>query len=253
MKKSVIIILLLVSSVNLFGCQNDISSTSTYDHPTINIPWASSEKLSYRVDDASGNTIGKVELIIEKDKDTDVYLLRQNNTSNDANMETLVAVNSKTLAPVYSSEIITSSTAGATLLDCRYTSDRVTVIMPVDVEEGEETTTVDTGSTVIAVPSGVFDNNELAFLGRTLPLKEGYYVELACFIVAQLSTPVISFSVAGKETLTAPAGTFECYKVKMSGIGDDTIQSTVWLWYAVKGTHPMVKYTSDSGSYTLLG
>ncbi len=253
MKKIAILIILLTVVLGLTGCRNSniVSETDVYANLVINIPWADSEQLSYRVDDASGNTIGKVVLSIEKDGE--VYLLGQNHSANDSQLDSFVAVNRKTLAPVASSQIISSATAGTTELDSSYGKNRVTVTMPVVTGTQGEENQIKVGNTIIAVPDTIFDNNEIMFLGRTLPLREGYYVEFPSFVVTQLSAPILAFSVISRETLDTPAGNFDCYKVKVGGVGEDSVQSTVWLWYGVKSTHPLVKYDSDSGSFILIG
>ena len=245
--------ILLTIILGLVGCQNSNTEagSETYTNLTINIPWIDSEQMSYRVDNASGKTIGKVVLSIEKEED--VYILGQNHIADDAQIDGFVAVDQKTMAPVVSYKVMSSATAGTTELSCSYDNNRVTVVMPVDAGVEDEESQVQGGSMVIALPDVVFDNDEILFLGRTLPLREGYSTEIASFVVAQLSTPVVLFSVTGREMVQTPVGEFDCYKVRVGGISEESIQSTAWLWYSIQGTHPLVKYSSDSGSFVLIG
>ena len=254
MRKATLLFLGIIISISgLVACSSSAASdTGVFSDLVINIPWADGEQLSYRLDDVAGKTVGKVVFSIERDGD--VYLLGRNYTRDNARVDSLVVVDRKTLAPIASSQILSSASAGTTELDCNYEQNRVTVIIPVGyaTEESEEME-IKAGTAVIAVPDVIYDNDEIVFLGRTLPLWPGYSVEFPSFVAAQLSTPVVSLSVMGQEAVTTPAGTFECYKVRVGGIGEDSIQSDVWLWYGVAGTHPLVKYLSDSGSYILIG
>ncbi|GEM_PF-3902617 len=253
MKKVALLIFMMVMALSFAGCQSSSIDTETdaYSNLVINIPWADSEQLSYQMEDESGDVIGKIVLTVEKSDEA--YILGYDRVTDTTSINGFVAVDKKTLAPIVSSKIISSESAGATELDCSYEKNRVTVLMPVDAEDGSDDVEATYGSIVIAVPDVIYDNDEIIFLGRTLPLAEGYYAEIPNFVVTQFSAPVVSFAVTSTETITVPAGTFDCYKVRIGGLDEDSIQSVIWLWYGVKGTNPLVKYSVDGGSYILTG
>jgi hypothetical protein len=78
-----------------------------------------------------------------------------------------------------------------------------------------------------------FDNEQACELFRRLPLEVGFKKTIT--IIASLGGSVIPLGVevTGKETLTVPAGTFECYKLALS-IGQTFYVSTDEHRYVVR-------------------
>jgi hypothetical protein len=97
----------------------------------------------------------------------------------------------------------------------------------------------------------VFDPLELVFfVTRRLPLTEDFHVEIPQFNVREKAPAVsnVAVTVVGRETVTVPAGTFDCYKVAVTfpGSGDGIpgeIHDGIWLsadrhQYLVKAGNP---------------
>lgn len=66
------------------------------------------------------------------------------------------------------------------------------------------------------IKSPIYDYEELVQLIRCLPLAEDFEVAIAAFIVSIESVFDERIKVVGRETVTVPAGTFDCYKVFIS-------------------------------------
>ncbi|HWY87419.1 MAG TPA: DUF3108 domain-containing protein [Gemmataceae bacterium] len=65
----------------------------------------------------------------------------------------------------------------------------------------------------VALEGPVFDNEEFFQLVRRLPLAPGYRIRLP-LLPAGRSVAIWDLEVSGLETVTVPAGTYECFKLK---------------------------------------
>ncbi len=98
----------------------------------------------------------------------------------------------------------------------------------------------------IEIEDVVYDNEQAIYLIRRLPLKEGYQAKFPIFSV-QGGTVVDSvIQVAGKEKLTAPAGTFDCYKTTLAAYSGTIKALEHKLWFSADEHQYLVKY--DSGA-----
>jgi serine/threonine protein kinase len=84
----------------------------------------------------------------------------------------------------------------------------------------------------------VFDNQEFTQLVRRLPLASGYKVTLPVLASISSAFVPIQIQVIGTETVTVPAGTFQCYKVALS-VGQT-------FWYSTDAHRYLVKYEARS-------
>ena len=100
----------------------------------------------------------------------------------------------------------------------------------------------------VALDGPVFDNEEFVQLVRRLPLKSGYKINLPLFSLGSIS--IWNIEVSGVETVTVPAGTFECFKLKP--FNDQTYWfSTDSHHYLVKASAgPLLEELSDVGNLT---
>jgi len=113
-----------------------------------------------------------------------------------------------------------------------YSPNQVEIIT---ATKGEDTTNT------IELDVPVYDNEQAIYLIRRLPLEVGYKTTLpimATFGGQRLDIPL---TVLEKETLTVPAGEFECYKV------DLLIQNVVHqtMWFSTDDKHQPVKLNAD--------
>ena len=76
-----------------------------------------------------------------------------------------------------------------------------------------KTVTVDT-----TIAAGTVDDNALNLLIPALPLAEGRSFNLNVFSSGEGVVKVLTVKVAGVENVTVPAGTFESYRLELSGM-----------------------------------
>ena len=72
----------------------------------------------------------------------------------------------------------------------------------------------------------------------SLPLAVGYSTTFRNFDVQTQKVKLLQLSVAGIETVTVPAGTFEVYRVEISSADGGADKKTLWI---AKDSHKVVK------------
>jgi hypothetical protein len=90
----------------------------------------------------------------------------------------------------------------------------------------------------------VFDNDEYFQLLRRLPLKPGYKIRLPMLSPSQRGIIVWPEEVSGLETVTVPAGTFQCFAIKRDRNGQA-------YWYSTDPHHYLVKIEVGTTVYEL--
>ena len=84
----------------------------------------------------------------------------------------------------------------------------------------------------------VYDNEEVAQLIRRLPLASGYNTTVHTFTgLGGGSIIPVQVAVTGSEKLEVPAGTFDCYKVELSFVGQSQT-----FWYSTDEHHYVVQF-----------
>jgi hypothetical protein len=79
----------------------------------------------------------------------------------------------------------------------------------------------------------------------TLPLADGYTTTFRNFDVQKQKVKLMQLTVAGVESVTVPAGTFEAYKVEVSSADGGSDKATVWI---AKDTRQPVKSSMTMAS-----
>jgi hypothetical protein len=87
--------------------------------------------------------------------------------------------------------------------------------------QGMKTIVVDT-----TVPAGAVDDNVLQALLPALPLGAGKAFQVPVFASGQGTSKVMTVTVTGNESVTVPAGTFDAWKVEVSG---GQVPVTFWV------------------------
>lgn len=82
-------------------------------------------------------------------------------------------------------------------------------------QQGGTPRTVDVDT---AVAAGAIDDNSLEFLVPALPLAQGKSFNLNVFSSGEGVTKVVTVKVGGVENVTVPAGTFEAYRLDVTGM-----------------------------------
>jgi hypothetical protein len=117
-----------------------------------------------------------------------------------------------------------------------------------DDEDMIEVTYTEVGASVkvgdrqtgLSVPEHAYDNDTSLFLWRTLPFADGYEASYVTVITNRRSRQDVVLNVRGKETVTVPAGSFECWRLEIS-----TENARQVAWYADTPTRPLVRYDND--------
>ena len=83
----------------------------------------------------------------------------------------------------------------------------------------------------VALPAPVFgDGSSLEVLIGGLPLAPGYETTLRVFDFQMQKARAMTLAVTGTESITVPAGSFECLKLEIKPIGDDSGGSTIFVY-----------------------
>ncbi|TWU59311.1 hypothetical protein Poly51_20990 [Rubripirellula tenax] len=73
-----------------------------------------------------------------------------------------------------------------------------------------------TDPTTLTLDSKIYDNEQAAEMFRRLPLKPGYKTDVTVVSTLVASKVPIELEVTGTETITVPAGTFECFRMELN-------------------------------------
>ena len=84
-----------------------------------------------------------------------------------------------------------------------------------------------------------FDNEEIVFALRALPLAEGWQATLNDVVSRSAGKTQVRVTVSGKETVSVPQGTYECWVVAMPALAQKA-------WIAVEAPHQLVQYANEA-------
>ena len=131
-----------------------------------------------------------------------------------------------------------TTTAGVRYLRATYGEKEVEIEK--DTDEG-------TARDTVRLPARpYFDNDQFLFLVRALPLEEGWKGSVNLVVTATARKVAIGLEVIERETVTVPAGTFDCYVVELK-------HANQFAWVAVEAPHQLVKYENrNAGTVTEL-
>ena len=191
-------------------------------------PWPEDEIMTYQLVDDDGKQLAVGRLIVEVSQATGQTTLRQRFESETTEDSIDVVVDSRTLKPVSSRrEIINDNPDDEDLIEVMYT-------------EAGASVTIGDRQTGLSVPEHAYDNDSSLFLWRTLPFAEGYEGSYVTVITNRRSRQDVVLSVPRKETVTVPAGTFDCWRLEIA-----TENARQVAWYADTPTRPLIRYDND--------
>jgi hypothetical protein len=100
----------------------------------------------------------------------------------------------------------------------------------------------------VSIPSDAREQASLIMLLRALPLAESYAVRLNVFLPIVGILDRVTVSVVGREQVTTPAGTYECWLVRM-----ETADSRTEAWIATQAPYPVVRFidSRNDGTFEL--
>lgn len=91
---------------------------------------------------------------------------------------------------------------------------------------------------IVLPPPPYFDNEQFVPVLRALPLSEGFQATISTIITKSGSKIPVTVEVSGKEQLTVPAGTYQCWVVELKGMGQKA-------WVACEPPHEPVRFTNE--------
>jgi hypothetical protein len=189
-------------------------------------PWPDHEVLEYRLVNEDGDRLaaGSLEVTVMGDGTT----LSQRFVSETTTDSIDVIVDSDSLKPISSVRTIENENPDdEDLIEVTYT-------------EAGATVKVGDRQTGLSVPEHSYDNDTSLFLWRTLPFAEGYEASYTTIITNRRSRQEVVLSVTRKETVTVPAGTFDCWRLEIA-----TANARQVAWYADTPTRPLIRYDND--------
>jgi hypothetical protein len=191
-------------------------------------PWPEDEISTYRLVNDGGEQLATGVLTIEVNEAAKQTTLRQRFESSSTIDSIDVVVDSRTLKPVSSRRAIENDNPDdEDLIEVTYT-------------EAGASVKVGDRQTGLSVPDFSYDNDSSLFLWRTLPFAEGYEASYVTIITNRRSRHEVVLSVARKEMVTVPAGTFECWRLEIA-----TENARQVAWYAVTPDRKLIRYDND--------
>jgi len=106
-----------------------------------------------------------------------------------------------------------------TYLESKFGDNKIEVL---NLEDGSQP------ARQIASTGAAYDAWQLVWILRRLPLQPGFEATVPVFESSSGSFANVRFRVTGRETITVPAGTFDCYKAVM--ISDDSLPNEQTFW-----------------------
>ena len=132
---------------------------------------------------------------------------------------------------------------GDTSIDLDFAGDKAHGTMSMNGQE--KPVSVDLGGPLFA------DSNGAQLAIGCLPLADGYTTSFRNLDLMKQKVKVMELKVAGSESVTVPAGTFETFKVELTPADGGPDKSTIWF---AKDSRKLVKMSSvmsDMGGATL--
>jgi len=234
--------------VSQYGDQDEVVSKAAeqlrkLDHQPLAIqpaPWADGEVMRLRLTAAAGGEIGTIIYTADATESDGrkLWLIRSHLlvTITNTFQDTVVEADRDSFAPV------TGRTLNNDMGDYRavydYGPDRV-MLTTISNTGGKSARTID-------LDQPVYDNEQVIYLLRRLPLAQGYRASFMIFPVMGGSLAECRIEIVGTEKVTVPAGTYDCYRMNLSVWAGTTKALEHQLWFSQDAGRHLVKY--DSGS-----
>jgi hypothetical protein len=132
---------------------------------------------------------------------------------------------------------------GPMSIDLDFSGDKAQGTMSMNGQE--HSISVDLGGPLFA------DSNAAQQAIGCLPLADGYTTAFRNFDLTKQKVKLMELKVAGSESVTVPAGTFDSFKVEVASADGGTDKSTIWF---AKDSRKLVKMSavlSEMGGATL--
>jgi len=225
--------LLTPLTIMLVLCFTLVSCASEKGIAISTIPWPDNEETRYTIQGQGGNTTGSGTLTIVKEGES--YILGEYWEMGEVKQITSIKVASDDLKPTSGTQTIVTP-KGEVEINTTYTGNNLKI--QIETPQGSQSPDMD-------VPVDAYDNDEISFLFRAIPFKQGYQATYTNVVASTGQKPEVIITVIGKEQVEAPAGLFHCWKLELKVAGQKQ-----YMWYGVDSPHYWVKY--DDGQNIVL-
>jgi hypothetical protein len=223
-------------SLLLISC----GSTVTTQVVPVHTPLPAQEEAVYRVEDSSGNQIGRATLTIATEG-TDSRLTQDYDFGEGQIDRSSVIVDRTSMRPRSSERMVIDDSAQYRTA-AAYGQDSVNVTF--EGERGERQRDADISETA-------YDNLESLFLWRTIAMGAGEMLSYVNIVVdpkrGTINRALGTIEVSGREEVKLPSGTVEAWRVDFRSAG-----VTNHAWYSVDGDHRLVQYDIQRGPTLVL-
>jgi len=198
-------------------------------------PWVDGEMLRFNLNTMTGMKIGDIIYTAETAEVEGQSIWRvesyMNVTANKMQQYTRVDAVLDDFAPLFGR---TKNQMGD--FEAEYGPDKVELTV---TAAGKQTTRE------IRLDSAVYDNEQVLYLIRRMPLQEAYSTQFSIFPVQSGTVTECKITVTGKEKLTVSAGMFDCHAVELTVYVGPIKALEHHLWISADQHQYLVKY--DSG------
>lgn len=199
-------------------------------HPAIveNVPWSGNETLHYDLVAQGGDVDGRCELLTEPDIEPGVTQLSHlcGDVDELHRDDRVAEVEAETLQPTTSSRVIYDLEDNRrTSFSTTYSNGTVELIADQDGEVNETTRERPEASDDVPQPAW-YDDETLFWIVRSVPLREGFEQTYTNVNAANGRVFDVSVEVDGTETIEVPAGTFDCWTMR---IETESVVQRFWI------------------------
>jgi hypothetical protein len=198
----------------------------------VEIPWSDGERAEYvLLESEGGEECGSGALTVSRRGDQFELSLRFEDDEGNSD-ESAVLVDAGTLKPasVRRERVIDGETEA---IEGAYDAE-AEVLTITELSDGDDRTVP------LRLEGDYYDNESSLFLWRTIDFADGYEASYRAVIAAQNTQHTVNLFVRGKEQVTVPAGTFECWRLEIEASGRRQT-----AWFADTPERPLVKYDNS--------
>lgn len=152
--------------------------------------------------------------------------------------ESQITFNSDTFQPIESWKNIDAGKEKVRI-SCKYEGNKADLRL--DAPDGKKSQT-------LLLPDNTIDNEQLLILLQTFKFSDKYPDKLNVFSLQSAAAIPLEMSLEGQEKKTTPAGSFDCYKVKISIPDYKEVQ---YAWYNVTSPFQLIWYDNGKIQYEL--
>lgn len=201
-------------------------------------PWLPNEASTYQLTDIDGNYAGTARYDLTR-LNNGVWNLRREINAQGTQEIVVVDMGEEGFRPIEST-LIRMDRNGTEVVSTEYDGSAAHL----ELTTKQNITTFER----ISIPSDARDQATLIMLLRALPLAQNYAVRLNVFWPVVGSLDRVTLEVLRQEQVSAPAGTFDTWYVRMK-----TKDSETEAWVSTEAPYPVVKFidSRNGGTFEL--